>query len=210
MNKFLKIILFSIGLVVIIAVGFGLTRLMGLGNGPQNEVDRPDEQLVLSDIDTSSWKTYRNEEFGFEVKYPKDWYVYDEETWQNDSKVSPCDQIASIENTFILSKQDLGRCVGVVLWVSWPGELIIDIAKKEWPNFPYVLGKEEAKIIELSGITAVEYPFTEQSARPRKQATKIYANYAGKGYLIEFIQTDKKGNHDPIFDQILSTFRFII
>ncbi len=26
-------------------------------------------------IDTSSWKTYRNEEFGFEFKYPKDWEV---------------------------------------------------------------------------------------------------------------------------------------
>ena len=24
-------------------------------------------------IDTSNWKTYRNEEYGFEVKYPKDW-----------------------------------------------------------------------------------------------------------------------------------------
>lgn len=26
-------------------------------------------------VDTSDWKTYRNEEYGFEVKYPKDWMV---------------------------------------------------------------------------------------------------------------------------------------
>lgn len=25
-------------------------------------------------MDTSAWKTYRNEEYGFEVKYPPDWY----------------------------------------------------------------------------------------------------------------------------------------
>jgi len=32
------------------------------GNGNNNQI-----------LDTSSWQTYRNEEFGFEVKYPKDW-----------------------------------------------------------------------------------------------------------------------------------------
>ena len=29
------------------------------------------EELPVSDIDTSNWKTYRNEEYGFEVKYPE-------------------------------------------------------------------------------------------------------------------------------------------
>ena len=28
-----------------------------------------------SEIDTSNWKTYRNEEFGFEVRYPKQWNI---------------------------------------------------------------------------------------------------------------------------------------
>jgi len=26
------------------------------------------------EIDTSNWKTYRNEEYGFEFRYPEDWY----------------------------------------------------------------------------------------------------------------------------------------
>ena len=29
------------------------------------------EELQIEDIDTSNWKTYRNEEYGFEVKYPE-------------------------------------------------------------------------------------------------------------------------------------------
>ncbi len=33
------------------------------------------EELTFPDnvLDTSDWKTYQNKEFGFEVKYPKDW-----------------------------------------------------------------------------------------------------------------------------------------
>ncbi len=33
----------------------------------------------ISKIDTSDWKVYRNEEFGFELKYPADWKLSEEE-----------------------------------------------------------------------------------------------------------------------------------
>ena len=31
------------------------------------------EELKVGEIDTSNWKTYRNKEYGFEVKYPEGW-----------------------------------------------------------------------------------------------------------------------------------------
>ena len=40
-----------------------------------------DSNSAKEQIDTSSWKTYRNEEFGFEVRHPRDWVV-DEKTYK--------------------------------------------------------------------------------------------------------------------------------
>ncbi|MFA5318041.1 MAG: hypothetical protein WC323_01000 [Patescibacteria group bacterium] len=37
----------------------------------QSEIINP-----KSEIGTSDWLTYRNEEYGFEVRYPKEWYLY--------------------------------------------------------------------------------------------------------------------------------------
>lgn len=159
-------------------------------------------------LDTFIWKIYRNENMGFELQYPANWFIYDEEKWQEDNKVAQCDPFASIESTLILSERDLGRCIGVVLWENWPGEFIVNVGK-EWQSFPYVLGKEDAQVVKVSGVVAIKYPFTEKSERPRKQATRIYVQFGGRGYLIEFLQSDKKGGYNPIYDKILSTFKFI-
>jgi hypothetical protein len=73
-NKILKILLAFLGLVVLVTAGFGSGywyrgKLVKPESKPTVE-SRGDCIKPLSAPDTSNWKTYRNEELGFEIKYP--------------------------------------------------------------------------------------------------------------------------------------------
>jgi hypothetical protein len=46
----------------------------------QNEVKK-EEEKQKTEVDMNDWKIYRNEEFGFEVKYPREW------NFRNDNKL---------------------------------------------------------------------------------------------------------------------------
>ena len=60
----------TIGIVGLIAVALLTSVLVwGFNQKPIDQSKKVDEE-----IDTSDWQTYRNEEYGFEFKYPGEWY----------------------------------------------------------------------------------------------------------------------------------------
>jgi len=56
-------------LVALMAGGIIFWQYFGL---EKKEIKAPEEKII---DETADWQTYRNEEYGFEIKYPKDWKV---------------------------------------------------------------------------------------------------------------------------------------
>lgn len=77
MNKKLIISILVLA-VIVLAVSFWFWAQK------QKNTQKPVEEVIVNqeqkntDIDTSDWKTYRNEELGIEFKYPDDWNIYTE------------------------------------------------------------------------------------------------------------------------------------
>jgi hypothetical protein len=151
-------------------------------------------------------KFYLSKALGVSFEYPRAWFVYDETTQMQDS---PCDENAAIENTLILSRQDLGKCVGVENFASWPGDLLISFTDEEWKNFPFVLGEDQVGLIDVGNASTARYFFNEHSLVPRKQAVRLYTNARSRGYIIEFAQESPGGTYDPVFDEILASLQWL-
>jgi hypothetical protein len=53
----------------------GKVRQKGVATTPEKPVVQPEEPTTTGPIDTANWKVYRNKEYGFELKYPKEWEI---------------------------------------------------------------------------------------------------------------------------------------
>ncbi len=72
-----------------------------------------DELKPEEKIDTSDWKTYRNEEFGFEVKYPRGWKVDKTHVNTDEGILYPLDKVvlSSQQNNNIFGRFEIDKYV---------------------------------------------------------------------------------------------------
>jgi len=157
-----------------------------------------------SDVDTSSWKTYRNEKYGFEVKYPDGWKIF-----------LPTVNSLIISNRelpqTVLQKQDIYINITIDSNASKSGDLIT------WANFNvHILEFEgyDIKVIDeqsiiLAGKPAIRVIYDLRApstdGTDRLNTSFIIAN--NRGYIIGFDPSDSELR--SIFDKILSTLKFI-
>lgn len=158
---------------------------------------------------TAGWKTYLNSKHGYSFRYPSNWLLLSPGGVNGDICVSS----TSTDDIIELAQRNLDSCGFLADQLpNEEAEFTVQVLDKPWnmEEVPIsdVTGNDISTSTTVGGTTATKIPFTEQSELPNIQATRIYFNYNNKGYLIFLKQTDKVGNYNFDYDQILSTFQF--
>jgi hypothetical protein len=119
----LKKTLIIIGIIVA-AITLGVTALYIAKRQGGEEAKRQKEVTTTAkkpETDTSDWKVYRNEVYGFEIKYPSDWKIledYGQVVTNIDFFGSMPDLPQGTEDHFLIQIYELGETLNLKEWVK--------------------------------------------------------------------------------------------
>ncbi len=150
---------------------------------------QPSPTPTATPDETANWKTYQNEKYGFEVKYPLDF----------------TEQKAESDTTLLsVTKTDRGSSYNFMIYI-----------RKNYKVNQIISGVEEAKEINIGDHLGYEYFYTEGAGtsgvaliQVGQDALSINFDCIGDDHNFTS-PDDKKIYVQGFFDQILSTFKFI-
>ncbi|MBU0466463.1 MAG: hypothetical protein KKF39_02175, partial [Nanoarchaeota archaeon] len=198
-----------------ILIVLALSVLVGGGIlGYQEYTARQETPTPTSPIEeTANWKVYRNEEYGFEVKYPEDWFIADgkfEKAWAS--------ELNSFQLIFARSKEDIeiafheGKLTP--LTHGWY-ELNVYVEERsfieEGVNILSLASKrEQCQVIDFSGVRASRCLWKGVNEIGDRLGPNIGFDYKGRKWIISWpTLLEDTFEYDPVYDQILSTFQFL-
>lgn len=207
-KRFIKIVLIIVALVLIGAVYFIFSKKDKniLFQNTEIKISQS-SQPIGEDLSTSDWKTYRNEKYGLDFKYPSNWKIQEYKSEYIDHGISiGLDPVETISQS---SYETLDRT---------PGLITITLSKKNPFN---VLEKEYFESLEKSeigqGISArkTEDKTGENEPNPYYFNRHILVYYFGSrsfedhvesDFSIEYV-SDLNDQYLKIFNQILATLK---
>lgn len=208
----------SIGLGVVVAVLLAVVGYMALRGNSQNDTlsqqnTTPNSNLVDNNTnttqplntnnqkpannatptptdETATWKTYKNTNYGYEVKYPSEWKI-----------TSAHQSIISFGDTFTIGTECIdGR--------GFPEDAVSQSKKVTYNGRVFIINKvyvqDGKKLFEYTATT--EFPTNYRASNPSSELPADYYQTACK--VVGFYVNVNKNVTDSLIEQILSTFKF--
>jgi hypothetical protein len=182
------------------------------------------EDMDAKETNFTDWKTYRNEEYGFEFQHPSKWQFKtlilpdgeETEFWIVLNEDSP----GSLETYYHPWKDLAWSTKGFQIIVTKPfdekryfgksrnicGECVFRFFREP---IQFAGTKASKTTAQFVGGTPEFYESLNMDGNKIQPYTYIVLNYREKGWVLSYSHSDLKGNYDYFFDQILSTFKFI-
>jgi hypothetical protein len=155
----------------------------------------------------TEWKTYENKEWGFRIKYPQDWELYESRGWRS-FYVQNCPIGEYLERGLILFRINAHPSL----------EKSLEEIAKDFINFIKGLLKEQKgtfkllkyENVTLGGAPAIHVEWIGGSKGEQRQSL-YFARYDKKDYGIEFT-LDFPTNWEsyiPLMEKMVKSFEFI-
>ena len=219
-DKNKKIVLWTIVAVLGLVMGFFWIRgtmdsLSKLGNQvgeikfPEIEMQQTDalDNLISGQIstETADWKTYKDEEYGFEIKYPSDLII-----GKNNQEESVDDYIEIKSNTDSITFD-----CSILKWKN-ENDYTAQKLEEDTGDTPRANEVITEKVIDsVEGVKVVSDSFSIKINDSKViNSSDIYIIKDGNVYsfycINKITENNKVQNYNSdIFDQMLSTFKFI-
>ena len=156
---------------------------------PGNPIYRQKVEDLIKD-EVASWQIYRNDEYGFEFKYPKDWSTIED--------TSPQHPYLVFVTLGLKETIQQGGLFGVILRDQSEDEFFSLLAQEKF----YIISQSETTL----GDKQATFYILGRTDSPGIEWEEVITQK--DSFLLEFSKGATPG-YDDIFNQILSTFRFL-
>ena len=198
--SFLKLILIIFSILIIAGTGYagwGIWKeIENIENQTRELIIKPRANIETetSEIDTSDWLTYRNEEYGYYIQYPPFWRL---EIYNHD--------IVSFYPSDLREHERLTQGGEIELfYMKNPKKLSLQ-EFYDGPHDFYPFTAESISEIRISGING--FRFTNVEGRVRNENSDLVIIPLPID-IIEIIDVGGHHEKDGIFDSMISSFKF--